>query len=176
MSFNKNASKRLSVIAGINRESREIADIINSIVHEYLTKTLGNAIKVVLFSGRKTLIVDDLRFLSRICPDYPQVACPTNLAKLAKVCIESKDIEAVLRGYKGYSLYTLKRPFNNLVRGLAHELCRADIRIGKNVIPLLQNMTEHQIIKIMNQAATYTIRDNRDTLLPKDIETALRTM
>ncbi len=174
MSFNKNASKRLSIIAGIDRESRKVTDIINKLVHEYLTKTLHNAISVVLFSGRKTLIVDDLRFLSRICPEYPQVACPTNLAKLLQVCIKTTDLETVLSGHKGYPLYTLKNPFNNLVRDITQGLSREEIRIGKNVVPLLQNMTEQYIIRIMTRAATYTLRDNRDTLLPRDIENTLR--
>nr|QBK87602.1 MAG: histone-like protein [Marseillevirus LCMAC201] len=168
MSFNKNASKRLSIIAGIKRGSHGVTDIIKDVARDYLTKILRSTINIVLFSGRKTLLVEDLRFLSRICLESPQVACPTNLVKLAKVCIKPKDIEAVLYGYRGYSLYTLKKPFNKLVRDIIHELYREEIRIGKNVTLLLQNMTEHHIIKVMNHAATYS---NRNTLLAKDIET-----
>ena len=173
MSFNKNAAKRLCTVAGINRESREITNIINRIVKTYLTTTLRCIVNVVLFSGRKTILIEDVRFLHRICPDQSWVASPSKLEKLSKSCMNKKDIAEILRGTKGYAIYTLKRPFNQLVRKIIHELSEPDIRIGKNVMALLQNMTEYHIITIMNRAATYTDRDNRDTLLPLDIETVL---
>ncbi len=174
MSFNKNAAKRLCTVAGINRESREITDIINRIVKTYLTTTLRRVINVVLFSGRKTVVVEDIRFLHRICPDQPWVASPSNLEKLSKICMNREDIVEILQGTKGYAIYTLKRPFNQLTREIIRELSESNIRIGKNVMLLLQNMTEQHVITIMNRAATYTTRDNRDTLLPLDIETVLK--
>lgn len=173
MSFNKNASKRLSIIAGIDRESREITDIISNISHNYLTKLLKRLINVVLFAGRKTIAVDDIRFLSQICPDQPTVACPSNLSNLTKACTVQSDLEEVLRGKRGYTNYTLKKPFNNLVRSITRDLYREEIRIGKNVVSILQSMTEQHIVTVMNHAATYTIRESRGTLLPRDIETAL---
>lgn len=176
MSFNKNATKRLSIIAGINRESRDVTNIINHTVQEYLNTIIRQVLSVVLFAGRKTILVKDVRFLHRVCPNQIQIACPTNLEKLSKLCINTVDIKMVLGGTKSYALYTLKKPFSKYVRNIITELSELDIRVGKNVMTLLQTMTEQHIINIMNRAATYTIRDNRDTLLPLDIETALKVL
>ena len=113
MSFNKNATKRLSIIAGINRESRDVTNIINLIVQEYISTIIRQALSVVLFAGRKTILVEDVRFLHRVCPNRAKVSCPTNLDKLSKLCINPEDIKMVLVGTKSYALYTLKRPFNS---------------------------------------------------------------
>ena len=175
MSFNKNASKRLSIIAGIDRESREITNVINDIVQNYLDRILKQLINVVLFSSRKTITVDDIRFLPQICPNQPNIATADNLNSLTKTFIQ-KDLNEILCGRKGYAIYTLKKPFDNLVRETTLNLFQDEVRIGKNVVALLQHMTEHHVITIMNHAATYTVRDNRDTLLLKDIETTLKIL
>lgn len=174
MSFNKNASKRLSIIAGVERESRDITDIINSISQKYLFTLLNQLVNIILYSGRKTISVHDVRFLPQLCPEYPYIACATTLTKMTKLRIKRDDLEDVLRQRKGYSVYTLKKPFESLVRDIIHKLHDEEIRLGKNVVQLLQNLTEHHIIDIMNRAATYTIRDKRDTLLPRDINTVLK--
>lgn len=171
MAFNKNACKRLSIIAGINRESSKVVDIVDQIVQTFLVKTLRRVINVVIFSGRKTITVDDLRFLSHVCPDQLQIACPQSLSKMMSMC---KDTNRVMSGKEGYALFTLKKPFEQLIRKITRELCTDEIRIGKNVSLLLQTMTEHHVITIMNRAATYTARSGRETLLPRDIRNVLR--
>jgi len=70
-------------------------------------------------------------------------------------------------------MYTVKKPFDCLVRDIVRKLYNEEIRIGKNVAQLLQNMTEQYVINVLSQSATYTRRYNRETLLALDIETAM---
>ena len=170
MAFNKNACKRLSIIAGIDRESNKILNIIDEIVNTFLVKILRRVINVVIFSGRKTITIEDLQFLHLLCSEYPPIVCPTNLYKLLTMC---KDTNDVLSKKEGYTLFTLKKPFDQLVRKIVRELFTQEIRISKNVSLLLQTMTEHHVITIMNRARTYISRENRDTLLLRDIKNAL---
>jgi histone H3/H4 len=171
MAFNKSACKRLSIIAGINRESNKIMDIIDEIVNTFIIKTLRCLTNIVLFSGRKTITIRDLQFLPLICPEYSHIACPMNLDKLLKMCKITTDI---LCGEKGYALFTLKKPFNELIHKILREQSTEEIRIGRNVGLLLQTMTEHHIITIMNRAGSNIAIENRDTLLLRDIENAIR--
>lgn len=173
MSFNKNSSKRLSILAGVERGSRELTDIINKIVKQYLHDIIYNLIQIVLFTGRKTITTDDFKILSKISPIYPNIIVANDLSKLTRLCIDTQDILTVMNCNSGYNVYTLKNPFNNYIREITRDLCEEEIRLGKNVVILLQNMVEHHLITIMNQAITYTNGDNRDTLLSKDIEIVL---
>ena len=168
MSFNKNACKRLGTIAGVNRESMEITDTVRHIVDDYLTTLIYNVIQVVRYSGRKTITVDDIRFLSQIT-DLPNITYANNLTILTKMCVNSNDMLNVLQGYSGYTIYTQKKPFAELVREIVHDSCKDDLRIGKNVTLLLQNLVEHKIIRLFNRGAEFMKSCNRDTLLAKDI-------
>lgn len=173
MSFNKNASKRLCTVAGIDRESCDIVYIIDDIARTYIDKLLQTLVTIVLFSGRKTIKVDDIRFLSQICPDQSTVVCSTNFSSMVTMCTSKQDIEQAMYGHKGYAMYTVKKPFDCLVRDIVRKLYNEEIRIGKNVAQLLQNMTEQYVINVLSQSATYTRRYNRETLLALDIETAM---
>jgi len=167
MSFNINACKRLSIIAGITRENKQVTNIINEIVNNYITIIIHNLLDIIVFCGRKTITVDDIKFLCNI-RNTPSIISSDNIN--FKSCIQQKDLILV---NKSYNIYTLKKPFINLINNIIKDyLGQNNFRIGKNVHLILQNMTEHYIIEIMKKAH-YFIMNERETLLPRDIELAV---
>ena len=167
MSFNKNATKRLSLVAGISRESTEITDIVNELVKEYLCGILRQAAIICSFTGKRTILVNDIQFLSQVCGNIPKIICPNNLSKITQVSI--KNIIS-----NGYAVYTCKKPFFGLVRGLLDEMGNRHLRLGKNVVPLLQYLTEQEIISIMIKAKILMELDGRDTLLLRDMSAIIK--
>jgi len=171
MSFNRNACKRLSFIAGIERESNEICDLIMENVDKYLYKLLDKLITLILYSDRKTITVNDIRFIHTIDNNYPNIIIPNNFSKFIKNYTNDKDIHNINHSY---AIYTLKTPFQNLVKAHLKRIASEDIRIGKDVLIVLQNITEQFIINILKQAYLFTQLSKRETLLIRDIELALK--
>lgn len=170
MSFNKNACKRLSIIAGITRENKDITTIISDIVHSFLDRMIYNLIQILNFCNRRTITVQDLQFLLKL--DNQFIICPEQLTKLIRMCTDKKDLDAVLRGDSGYKVYTLRKPFNNLVFEICKDYTTDPPHFAKNVMILLQILTEDLIIKTMNRAGI--VMYNRDTLLIRDLELAMK--
>jgi len=78
---------------------------------------------------------------------------------------------------KFYILYTLKGPFELMLRKLLVETCNTDdIRFEKGVVILLQHITEQYLITILTSCAIHMEQNNRDTLLVKDIESTLKIL
>ena len=153
MSFNKNASKRLSIVAGIDRTSRDILDYINCVTGEYIKTYLERLVYILVFTNRKTVMVEDIRILSHICREYPHIICSDTLSV-------KKDI-----------IHTLHKPFEDMIRDIIKTI-NPEIRLGKNTVTLLQNLVEHYIIKLMSIGSLFMRSDRRDTLLLKDLENA----
>lgn len=153
MSFNKNASKRLSIVAGIDRTSRDILYEINYITIEYIETYLKRLINILVFANRKTVTVDDMCILPYICKEYPHIICSNTLSL-------KKDI-----------IHTLHKPFEDMVRDII-KTTNPEIRLGKNTVILLQNLAENYIVKLMRTGSLFMKSDRRDTLLPKDIDNA----
>jgi histone H3/H4 len=154
MSFNKSACKRLNIAAGVERSSTELPKFISKIVDEYISSLLEKLINIANFAGRKTIVLQDVTILGKLSNKYKIIICPNNYSILVKTNTE-------------YSLFTVKKPFEQKVRSIIEPF---QLRMGKNVILLLQNMTEQYIITIIQKANIFTKNSQRDTLLPKDIE------
>lgn len=165
MSFNKNACKRLSIVAGIERESKDVMVYVNILTSEYLETLLYRITQIISLSSKKTINVNDIKFLSVICQEYPQVACPESFTKLVQVYIDSD----LVREGGSFALYTLKKPFETFVRDVLARL-NPDLRFGKNSLLLIQYLTEQYIISLMRNANVFMKLDNRDTLFAKDLE------
>ena len=163
MSISKNACKRLSIVAGVHREEHQIIDHCNILIEKYIQKIVSDVANIVIFSGKKTITVSDVKMLC-VLSKYPQIVCPTNLDKLVNHCTNDEDLQS----RKDYPLYTLRKPFEDCVRSFLREF---DLRIGKNVITLLQTLTEHYIIVIMSRAKK--IAEPRETLLLRDLKKAV---
>jgi histone H3/H4 len=167
--LNKNACKRLCRAAGIPRASNDIQDIINVICNKFLKITLARLVQLVLYTNKKTIILDDIKFLSNICPDHPKIVMASNFNKKILMTIK-KDIIY-------YKIYTLKGSFNIMIRELLYEISNnKDIRFGKDVVIVLQHLTEQYIITILKSCHIHMKQNNRDTLLVKDINSTLQIL
>lgn len=171
MSFNKNACKRLSIISGVSRENKDITSIINEIVYTFLDKIIYNLIQIINYCGRRTISVNDVKFLFKMTKGY-HVICSENFHKLVTMCSRKKELISVLKKEYFGCVYTLRTPFNKLINDICKSYCEDPPHIGKNVAILLQTITEDFIIRIMNRATNFMY--NRDTLLTRDIETAIK--
>jgi histone H3/H4 len=167
--FNKNSCKRLCRAAGIQRASNDIEDIINITCNKFLKITLARLVQLILYINKKTITIDDIKFLSYVCPDHPKIALSANFNK--------KFIMTTKKQPKFYILYTLKGPFELMLRKLLVETCNTDdIRFEKGVVILLQHITEQYLITILTSCAIHMEQNNRDTLLVKDIESTLKIL
>jgi len=172
MAFNKNSSKRLSIIAGINRESSDVIEIINTIAETYIHNIIKKTKHILIFTTKKTLSTTDIGILAELDNTFPQIICNDSLNELMETRMTNNDLHDVLNGEKSYNIYTVKKSFNNLVRKIIAIEFNEKIKIGKNVIVLLQNMTEQFIIILMNNALDIMNYNKHDTLVAKDIALA----
>ena len=173
MSFNKNACKRLSIIAGLSRENNEITNIINKLVYKYVHGIIHSLLQIISYCDKKTITVADVKLLMSIknVGDITSIVCVDDLSKLMHIKTKQTDLFHILDGKsKGYNIFTLKSPFNNLIKGICKEILNNESNIphiGKNVNVLLQSLTENYIIMVMNRG---TAGISRETLLLRDIE------
>mmetsp|Transcript_863 Transcript_863/g.1515 ORF Transcript_863/g.1515 Transcript_863/m.1515 type:complete len:158 (-) Transcript_863:874-1347(-) len=74
---------------------------------------------------------------------------------------------------KTTNLLILKRPFQRLVREIAHDL-KSDFRFHKAAIEALQEATEAYIVRLFEDTNLCTLHAKRVTIMPKDLQLARR--
>ena len=171
MAFNKNSSKRLCFIAGIQRESSDIIEEINNIAESYIKNIIKKTQYICFLSNKKTILISDICFLSQIDDTIPKIIYSDKLGSFIKTRMKKNDIIDVIEGNKGYNVFTVKNSFNIIVKKILDEN-NSSIKLGKNVLILIQNLTEQYIIKLLNISFNIMKRNNRHTVLLKDIELA----
>lgn len=143
MVLNINSVKRLCTLAGVSRISHENVELLNNLLSQHLRRLLLRLIELTNFCKLKTIGIAEIRFLTQICPNQPTILCSSELSQL---CIP-------------------KKPFEILVRKIAFGF-DPEIRFGKNVITLLQGMTEYYLIDILSKAKLVS---SKETLTTNDI-------
>lgn len=157
MSFNKNACKRLCSVVNIKRESNDIHIIINNIVNNYITNIIKAICKIVSFCGRKTITKDDINIFHKI--HNINLIYPDNISKIFN---SNTNSQKVIESNRYYSLYTLKKPFDNMIRNIINDI-HSELCVGKDVIILLQSITEDYIINILKKSYVYKNKEGNLT-------------
>eukprot|EP00275_Glaucocystis_incrassata_P001155 EC122003.1.p2 GENE.EC122003.1~~EC122003.1.p2 ORF type:complete len:150 (+),score=24.65 EC122003.1:118-567(+) len=74
---------------------------------------------------------------------------------------------------KTTNLLILRRPFQRLVREIAHDL-KSDFRFHKAAVEALQEATEAFIVRLFEDTNLCTLHAKRVTIMPKDMQLARR--
>lgn len=161
--FNTNTIKRLASLAGINRQNKDVRNYINNIADDYLNQLLKRVLNIVVYAGRKTICVEDVQFLSNICPQYPKIIASDNTDKLTVVYILNAQ------GSR-HCVRSRKKTFNTYIRTRINDLSMEEMRIGKNVSVIIQSLIEQYIVSVLKKAARLLRYQERETLLVRDLQ------
>jgi len=159
MSFNTSSCKRLTVAANVSRFNHQVPEVLNTIATAFLSEYLDNLTVLMAYCNKKTITVNDIKFISTINYRFPKIICSN------KPQFHFSKMSSQL----AYPLYTTKKPFRELVR----KLLKVELRFTKEAFLVLQSIVEHFLIKIINLSHYF---NEKDTLFPENITMTIKKL
>jgi len=146
--------------ANISRFNHQVPEIVNTIATIFLKEYLDNLTTLMNYCNKKTVSVNDIKFVTSINYRFPKIICSNK---------PQFHFSKTGTSQFAYPLYTTKKPFRDLVR----KLLSVELRFTNEAFLVLQSTLEHFIIKILNLSHYF---NEKDTLFPENILMTLKKL
>jgi len=168
--------KRLGKKAGVAKISGLVYAEVRGILQDFLNDQIRKMIIVMEHSKRKTITVDDIRYVfdGKIYGEVTS-AKPCKVWSGKKSKDYMKQLQREVKFYQNQSecLFIPKGAFEKLIREIIQNY-RTDVRVQANAFLTLQYTIEEKLTNLLEAAMLLTVHSGRMTMHPKDLQLATR--
>jgi histone H3/H4 len=193
----KPAIRRLAQRAGIIRLSGKIYEKLRGIIKRYVDSVLSKAISFTTHQRRKTVKPSDLEGALQVSGQYLEAATNPNTSKTFNTCKtrhkskkepKEQSEKATHHRFKPGTVslreirYQQKHSdcfafpkvnFKRLAREIGQDY-EPNLRYSRKFMELFQLVVENYIIELLQSVNLCAIHENRQTVMPKDLELVLK--